>query len=406
MMETVWITMCATMDEVWMYSRPMGVATERLTREYTDARQVIATSEQRNLRRGLSGALLVIVAALWLAALGALVYLAARISRPVRQLTQGLGRVAAGDLDARVAPGGSDEIGAAVRAFNHMADQLQQARERLIHVTRLASWQALARKMAHEVKNSLTPIRLTMEEIIIRRGEPGPRVSGAGRADRRGRSADAGTPRPRVLAICRRASGDARGDRRERHGRGAHLVPQIGPSRSGLQRCGWRPSVPPRMADPDLIKGVLTNLLENAAEAAGREARCWRAPSIAGSKLNIEVHDSGPGLSQQARSSLFEPTISFKKGGMGLGLSIARRSALLMRRRHSGGGRRTGRRGVSRALLGTQNKMAQKRMLIVDDEENIGRSLRLILEREGYAVAYCVRASPRARPTRSAPTRT
>lgn len=88
--------------EVWMYSRPLGVATERLTREYTDARQVIATSEQRNLRRGLSGALLVIVAALWIAALGALVYLAARISRPVRQLTQGLGRVAAGDLDARV----------------------------------------------------------------------------------------------------------------------------------------------------------------------------------------------------------------------------------------------------------------------------------------------------------------
>jgi C4-dicarboxylate-specific signal transduction histidine kinase len=49
----------------------------------------------------------------------------------------------------------------------------------------------------------------------------------------------------------------------------------------------------------------------------------------AGEQLNIDVHDSGPGLSLQARSSLFEPTISFKKGGMGLGLSIARRSALL-----------------------------------------------------------------------------
>jgi C4-dicarboxylate-specific signal transduction histidine kinase len=48
-----------------------------------------------------------------------------------------------------------------------------------------------------------------------------------------------------------------------------------------------------------------------------------------GLKLSIEVHDSGPGLSAQARSTLFEPTISFKKGGMGLGLSIARRSAIL-----------------------------------------------------------------------------
>ena len=46
-------------------------------------------------------------------------------------------------------------------------------------------------------------------------------------------------------------------------------------------------------------------------------------------KVAIEVHDSGPGLSEQARKSLFQPTISFKKRGMGLGLSIARKSALL-----------------------------------------------------------------------------
>ena len=123
------------------------------------------------MRRGLSRTLLAVAAVLWLAALGALVFLAARISRPVQRLTQGLGSVAAGDLSARVPPAGGDEIGAALEAFNHMAGQLQQARERLIHLTRLATWQALARKMAHEVKNSLTPIRLTMEEIVSRRGE-------------------------------------------------------------------------------------------------------------------------------------------------------------------------------------------------------------------------------------------
>ncbi len=78
-----------------------------------------------------------------------------------------------------------------------------------------------------------------------------------------------------------------------------------------------------------LIKGVLTNLLENAAEAARPGGIVLVSTSVAASKLNIDVHDSGPGLSMQARVSLFEPTISFKKGGMGLGLSIARRSALL-----------------------------------------------------------------------------
>src|SRR6185436_10771145 len=140
-----------------------------LTRQIAEARQTVETSGIRDFRRGFSRTLLLVAASLWLAALAALVFMAARISRPVRQLTQGLERVAAGELGTRVPEEGSGEIAAAMQAFNRMATQLQHAQERLIHVTRLASWQALARKMAHEVKNSLTPIRLTMEEIASRR---------------------------------------------------------------------------------------------------------------------------------------------------------------------------------------------------------------------------------------------
>src|SRR6266852_3447124 len=101
----------------------MGVAMDDLTSQYADARQALQTSVARDFLRGFSRTLLVVAAVLWLAALAALIYLAARISRPVQQLTEGLGRVAAGDLAARVPPGGSDEVGAAVEAFNYMADQ-------------------------------------------------------------------------------------------------------------------------------------------------------------------------------------------------------------------------------------------------------------------------------------------
>jgi signal transduction histidine kinase len=87
--------------------------------------------------------------------------------------------------------------------------------------------------------------------------------------------------------------------------------------------------VPAVMADQDLIKGILTNLLENAAEAAGEGGRILGKTIAQNGHVAIEVHDSGPGLSEQARASLFQPTISFKKRGMGLGLSIARKSALL-----------------------------------------------------------------------------
>ncbi len=315
-------------NEVLVYSRPMGIAMEDLAKQYASARATFEGSAAFNLRRGFSTALLVVAAALWLAALAALIFLAARISRPVRQLTQGLGRVAAGDLGARVESGGAGEIGAAVEAFNHMADQLQQAREHLIHVTRLASWQALARKMAHEVKNSLTPIRLTMEEIISR----GPNQDRAFLDQASQIVADeVQTLEKRVRAFTQFAA-EPPVEPRE-FDVNAMVEERISFLKSSHPEVTYNvtldPGKPTAVADPDLIKGVLTNLLENAAEAARPGGVVLARTALAGSKLNIEVHDSGPGLSPQARSSLFEPTISFKKGGMGLGLSIARRSALL-----------------------------------------------------------------------------
>ena len=77
------------------------------------------------------------------------------------------------------------------------------------------------------------------------------------------------------------------------------------------------------------MKGILTNLLENAAEAAGPEGQVLSVTSAVDGSVFVEVHDSGPGLSEEVSRSLFEPTITFKKHGMGLGLSIARKGALV-----------------------------------------------------------------------------
>ena len=82
-------------------------------------------------------------------------------------------------------------------------------------------------------------------------------------------------------------------------------------------------------AGADLVKGILTNLLENAAEAAGPGGRVQTVTRVREDQVEIEVHDSGPGVSQEASRTLFEPTITFKKHGMGLGLSIARKNALI-----------------------------------------------------------------------------
>ena len=103
---------------------------------------------------------------------------------------------------------------------------------------------------------------------------------------------------------------------------------KTGASRSGLRlpAGGGHPTV---MADQDLVKG---HPHQPAGERGGGRRRGRPHPGRDGGGERaggIEVHDSGPGLSEQARQSLFQPTISFKKRGMGLGLSIARKGALL-----------------------------------------------------------------------------
>src|SRR6185369_12986797 len=76
-------------------------------------------------------------------------------------------------------------------------------------------------------------------------------------------------------------------------------------------------SRPQAYADVDQVKGILTNLLENAAEAAGPGGRVLGTTWAADGQVFVEVHDSGPGLNAEASRSLFEPTITFKKRGMG-----------------------------------------------------------------------------------------
>jgi two-component system, NtrC family, nitrogen regulation sensor histidine kinase NtrY len=310
-------------DEVWVYSTSLhGVAMDQLSEQYARARSVVAAGGSRDLRRGF----LVLAAAVWIIAFGALIYIAHRISRPIRQLTTGLSEVAAGHLDYRVAVARDDEIGAAIQAFNRMAEELKESQERLVYLTRLESWQALARKMAHEVKNSLTPIRLTMEEIAARQSGPGSEfyeqaaqivVDEIMGLERRVRafsdfaSEPPISPRPIDINLLL--------EERIAFLKGAH--PQV------VYSTRLAPDRPKVYADEDLVKGVLTNLLENAAQAVEPGGVVLGVTTAASGQIAIEVHDSGPGVS--AATTLFEPTISFKRGGMGLGLSIARKSALL-----------------------------------------------------------------------------
>jgi len=182
--------------------------------------------------------------------------------------------------------------------------------------------------MAHELKNSLTPIRLTVEEIAARQttGDrqfldhaAGVVIREVESLERRVRAFSdfAAEPETRTVAL------DVNAMLQER-------IRFLAVEHPGIDYV-FEPdnSLPAVPGDPDQINGILTNLLSNAAEAAGPDGKVLARTRNEQNLLIVEVHDSGPGLSDDARRSLFEPSISFKKSGMGLGLSISRKNALI-----------------------------------------------------------------------------
>jgi signal transduction histidine kinase len=305
-----------------------GVRLDALSDEFRRARALVDDSRSHDLQRGFTRALVLLIAAVWLLSLVPLFLIARRVSEPIRQLTDGLTDFAAGDWDRRVPAGRGDEVGRAMDAFNHMADQLRRNRDRLVYLTQMTSWQMLARKTAHELKNSLTPIRLTVEEILARQPAADRAfveqatqivVSEIETLERRVRAFSELAAEPAVAPAI--LDVDAAIEAR------IALLQPAHPETSYERRLDT--GAPAVYASEDLVKSILTNLLENAAEAAGPGGRVCVTTRREGDRVAIDVHDSGPGVSAEAARTLFEPTITFKKRGMGLGLSIARKHALL-----------------------------------------------------------------------------
>lgn len=311
---------------VTVWERPLNLRMRDLERQYGEARRTV--NALGILRRGSFPAWALLAASIWLVALTLVWLVATRFSRPIVKLTEALKSLANGNFRIRVPNERTDEIGLATEAFNRTAAQLEQSRDRLVSLTQLASWQVLARKTAHEVKNSLTPIRLTVEEMVARAHNPdrafleqaaGIVVDEIESLERRIRAFSEFSSEPPIYPEA--LDVHAIVEERIAFLKSAH--PEV---RYAVESAANTPSA---LADQDLVKGILVNLLENAAEAAGEGGQILARVGPLEDRIAIEVHDSGPGLSDLARRSLFQPTISFKKRGMGLGLSIARKSALL-----------------------------------------------------------------------------
>ena len=142
-----------------------GTVLAVLTVSISRAGMVAAQQQIRAIAYGIAsgGILLAILCSLWIAA---------RVSRPIEQLAKAAGRVAAGNWETHVPERSRDEVGVLGRSFNHMTAQLVSQRERLVQTERVAAWREVARRLAHELKNPLFPLQLTVENLVRSRELP------------------------------------------------------------------------------------------------------------------------------------------------------------------------------------------------------------------------------------------
>ncbi len=275
------------------------------------------------------------LASLWMVLLALGSFFAARqlargVSGPVLELAEGMEAVAAGDLTTRVDTNSRDEMQILVKSFNTMTDQLREARERIITAEKQAAWRDVARRIAHEIKNPLTPIQIGLHRVRSRI-----------EADERFASDDAiresfQTMAEEVEALRRMAAAFsefaqlpqptmAPGDM-EGVVRGAAALFSEGPTRVRLETI-VRGQIPPVEMDADLVKRALINLIKNAVESVEEAGGGGVDVTLGmeGAELVLTVRDSGVGFEPEEADRLFDPDYSTKARGMGLGLSMVAR---------------------------------------------------------------------------------
>lgn len=286
-------------------------------------RQRELTHELDELNRGLLvGAALVVGL---VAMLG--VYVAGRVSTPVSRLTRATRQIAAGRLDVRIAADTADELRRLVDDFNTMAATLAAQRDELARSQQLKAWAEMARQVAHEIKNPLTPIQLSTEHlqrVHADRGRPlGPvfdqctdtilrqvrllrQIAGEF-------SNYAAAPTPVLAAVDLVALvGDIAAVYRAGGGAAAIAI-------------DLAPGLPHVTADATLLSRAVTNLVENARQAMPSGGTVRVSATVTGGRVALVVADTGVGMEPAAQARAFEPYFSTKTAGSGLGLPNAKR---------------------------------------------------------------------------------
>lgn len=254
-----------------------------------------------------------------------------RITQPIMELTDATRQVASGDFKVHIMTRRNDELGALVGSFNTMVQDLERFKSSLVKAEKISIWQTMAEQLAHEIKNPLTPIKLSAERVL-RRWQNAP--------DRVGEIVEAS-----MLAIIQETEmlstlltefrtlskplEPSQTDTKVRELTEAVILPYAGSHPQvtfDIRHIAPEESV---RIDPHRLGQVLTNLIINGIDAMDGSGTIEIRTDVVKKRemqyCRISVRDTGKGIPEAEKSRVFTPYFTTKPSGTGLGLPIVER---------------------------------------------------------------------------------
>jgi two-component system, NtrC family, nitrogen regulation sensor histidine kinase NtrY len=284
-----------------------------------------------------------------LVAIGVGTLFARGVSARIGELAEATKRVGAGDLAIRVPEDGDDEIADLASAFNRMLGEVESSRARIEYLQRIGAWQEMARRLAHEIKNPLTPIQLAVQEIHRRyRGDDGEYrrlvdttleiVEDEVGTLRRlvsefsdfARLPQAELKEADLAEFLREQTAHlSRLDEEPSEGSDSGVEAGEPPGAKVHVGIDLLPERAPVFMDRQMLRRALINLVRNAAQAIKDSGRAEGKVQVRLERERdyfiVDIDDDGPGVPPEMRSIIFDPYVTTKTDGSGLGLAIVKK---------------------------------------------------------------------------------
>jgi nitrogen fixation/metabolism regulation signal transduction histidine kinase len=301
---------------------------EKLETELLQYRQLKFWKQPFQKSLNLTFCLLLLVVLILTVSIGS--FLVRRLLQPIRSLVQGMERVSKGEFDCQIKVKAKDELKLLVDAFNQMMVDLRESRQKLIEAERKATWQQIARRLAHEIKNPLTPIQLSIYQLRKRYSEK------LGEKEAFHQYTEVILEEVEHLKkLVAEFSTFAREPKLKRVKCSLKellekvLILYKESFNAARIKVNFQADkdLPPAVVDQEQLKRVFQNIIKNALQAMlerGGELKIEMRKSSEDNFLTLAFADNGCGIKKRDLSRIFTPYFSTKKEGTGLGLFISK----------------------------------------------------------------------------------